>query len=277
MALTHFIRETWVAAIDAALQENSVGLALFRKNYGGDIERGKTIHLSAVVPPTITNYATSRTTTAEAVADDGDALPIDHADAFDFKVDDIDKAQAAGSFEEYTRSAALALAEKAEGELFKAAKAGGSQVAGVTGPKSFDDAFAVVRDIRKAMSKNKVPQGERVLVVNAEFAALLLDSKGGILVRADESGTPAGLREATLGNLLGFTVVQSEAVPVVNTPAAYGIWKPALAYVSQIDEVETMRAHDSFADRVRGLHVYGVKALTYYRRGISYVDAAPVP
>jgi hypothetical protein len=32
-----------------------------------------------------------------------------------------------------------------------------------------------------------------------------------------------------------------------------------LAYVSQIQETEALRAQNKFADRLRGLHVYGAK------------------
>lgn len=272
MALTNFIRETWTAAVAEAFQESAVAAPLLRKQYGGDIERGSKIHLTAVVPPTINDYAATRTTSPEAVADDGDELLIDKAKAFDFKVDDIDKAQAAGNFEAWTMGAGRALAEEIDTDIFTEVKAGGTALSGGTVPTDAASAIEVVRDLRKALSKGKVPAGDRALFVNAEFAALLL-SADGILLRADESGTTAGLREASLGRLLGFGVYESENLPVVATPAAYAVWTPAVGFVSQIDEVESMRDNDSFADRVRGLAVYGVQVFSYHSAGVVYLDA----
>src|SRR5690606_12953036 len=72
-----------------------------------------------------------------------------------------------------------------------------------------DEAHDVIRDLRKVLNKAHVPLGSRVLVVNAEFEALLL-SADAKLTSADVSGSPAGLRSATIGNLLGFRVVRSE-------------------------------------------------------------------
>ena len=53
---------------------------------------------------------------------------------------------------------------------------------------------------------------------------------------------------------------------------AVAFHQPALAYVSQVNEQEALRDQDSFADRVRGLHVYGGKivrptAVQIYKKG----------
>ena len=40
---------------------------------------------------------------------------------------------------------------------------------------------------------------------------------------------------------------------------AAGIYTPSLAFISQVNKTESMRAENKFADRVRGLHVYGGK------------------
>src|SRR5690606_29555003 len=98
-----------------------------------------------------------------------------------------------------------------------------------------DEAHDVIRDLRKVLNKAHVPLGSRVLVINAEFEALLLgaDAK---LTSADVSGTPAGLRSATIGNLLGFRVVTSENLPETDAPQALAFYSPAVAYVSQIEK-----------------------------------------
>jgi hypothetical protein len=134
---------------------------------------------------------------------------------------------------------------------------GAATPAALDTPEEF---FNVVRDLRKTLNKNLVPQGNRVLVVNAEFEAMLLSSAAK-LTNADVSGTTEGLRNATLGNLLGFTVYTSEHLPVTDKAQVLAFYQPAIAYVSQIEKTEALRSQDKFADRLRGLHVYGGKVV----------------
>ena len=94
------------------------------------------------------------------------------------------------------------------------------------------------------------------------------DSK---LVQADKSGSTDGLREAVIGRLMGFDVITSPFLDD-SAPMAIAFHQPALAYVSQVNEQEALRDQDSFADRVRGLHVYGGKivrptAVQIYKKG----------
>lgn len=96
---------------------------------------------------------------------------------------------------------------------------------------------------------------DRVLLINAAFEEFLL-SDGSKLTSFDKSNMTDGLREAAIGRLLGFDVVTSPWLD--NTkPMAIGFHKPSVAYVSQVEKTESMRAEQTFADRVRGLHVYG--------------------
>ena len=110
------------------------------------------------------------------------------------------------------------------------------------------------------MAKAKVPASERVLVFNAEFAALL-DENDSKLMKANESATTAGLRNASYGKILTFDTYESENLPQVTVPQVVGFHRSALAYASQIDKTEAMRAQSKFGDRLRGLHVYGAKNL----------------
>jgi hypothetical protein len=191
-------------------------------------------------------------------------LLIDQEKSFDFYVDDIDRAQAAGSMDAYTRSAGEGLAEDADKFILSTAvngAAAGNVIPAVAQASlTPESVFNVIRDMRKALNKAKVPAGNRVLVVNAEFEALLLDNSAK-LTAVDISGSPAGLREASLGRLLGFDIYTSENLPTVAQAQALAFYKPSVAYVSQVEKTEALRAQDKFADRLRGLHVYGAKVL----------------
>jgi hypothetical protein len=127
-------------------------------------------------------------------------------------------------------------------------------------PTTGDGAFDVFADAQKALNKNKVPIAGRCAAINAEMYRLLVDANSK-LTAFDTSGDTVGLREGTIGNLLGFRTVLSLHLPDNSTPQGV-FWHPrAVAFVSQIDKVEARRDQNSFSDRVMGLHVYGGKVV----------------
>lgn len=266
MAITNFIPEIWSAAVAEALQAQAVIAPIVSRQYEGDARRGNQVNVTGVIVPTITDYAAaSRTTSAEDLTDDGDSLLIDQEKSFDFHVDDIDRVQAAGSFEAWTTAAGRALANDADAYIGAQMVANGttlstdiSDVGGASNPGNA--AHTILRDARKALNKADIPGGMRFALINAEFEAHLLgaDSK---LTSVDTSGSPAGFRQAVIGQYMQFTVVTSNLLPELDAPEAVFFWAPAVPYVSQIDQTEGMRSHTKFADRVRGLHVYGAKVL----------------
>lgn len=263
MAISNFIPEVWAAQMLVDFKEQSIAAGLVNRQYEGEASKGNTVNITAAIDVTITDYAgAGRTTSAEAVTDDNLQLVIDQEKSFDFYIDDIDRAQAAGTMDAFTTSAAVGLAEDADKYLFALA-ASNADTGNILTPSAITDgegAWNVLRDLRKKLNLCKVPQANRVVVINSEFEALLLDASSK-LTAVDTAGDPSALREATLGRLLGFTVIMSENLPVTNDPQALAFYQPAIAYVSQIEKTEALRASDKFADRLRGLHVYGGKVI----------------
>lgn len=263
MAIQHFIPEIWNAQMLTDFREQAVAANLVNREYEGNATRGNTVKITSAVDVAVKDYkAAGRTTSADAVSDDGQDLLIDQEKSFDFYIDDIDRAQAAGSMDAYTRSAAEGLAEDAD-KFILATAVTGADSGNVLDPATIstgDEAFDVLMDLALALNVRSVPKGNRVAVINARFERLLLgaDSK---LTSVDTSGTPAGLRDAIVGRLGGFTVVSSENLPETDAPQVLAFYRPSVAYVSQIEKTEAMRAQDKFADRLRGLHVYGGKVI----------------
>ena len=159
--------------------------------------------------------------------------------------------------DKYSESAAAGLVEDAETFLTTMTLTSGTAATGLTTPTNWETAYDVVRGLRRRLTSAKVPQANRTLLVNAAFEEFLL-SDGSKLTAFDKSNTTEGLREAIIGRLLGFDVVVSPWVDD-SKPTAAGIYTPSLAFVSQVNKTESMRAENKFADRVRGLHVYGGK------------------
>lgn len=281
MAIDNFIPEIWSAATQEALQEEAVIAPLVSRRFEGDARRGNQVNITGVVVPTITDYAgAGRTTSAEDLNDEGDSLLIDQEKSFDFHVDDIDRVQAAGSFEAWTTAAARGLANDADGFIGARMVAQGTSlttdvtdIGGATNPG--DAAHTVARDANKALNKANIPSQGRVALINAEYEAHMLgaDAK---LTSADTSGDPRGLRAATIGMYLGFRFVRSNLLPELDVPQAVFFWAQSVPYVSQINETEGLRSHTKFADRVRGLHVYGMKVLDLpgYANGVQVYSEA---
>ncbi|OXN01475.1 P22 phage major capsid protein family protein [Bifidobacterium vansinderenii] len=261
MAITNFIPEIWSASILENFHKQSVITQLANRQYEGELRTGNKIHIPGIVDITIKDYkANKRTTTPDEVQDTGIELDITEEKNFDFYVDDIDQAQAGRSFAEYTTSAGIGLVDDAEAFLTKKLIAEGTAIAGAGQVTTWTEAYNAVLAVRKAMNDALAPKTERYLIVNSAFEMLLL-SDGSKLTSFDKSGMTDGLREASIGRLVGFTVLESDYIADQDTPIAIGLWKPALAYVSQINSTEALRSQDKFADRVRGLHVYGGKVI----------------
>lgn len=272
MALDNFIPEIWADEMMDRWENEVVFPHLVSRRYEGDARKGNVVHLTGVVAPTIKNYKTgvlldaadnpiSRTTKADEISDTGVDLLIDQEKSFDFKVHDIDRVQAAGSLQDYTNAAGDGLATDSDtflGSLLVTNGTSMTAAAVATGNAAWDK----IVEARKLLQKAKVPAANRVLAINPEFEELLLkaDSK---LTSFDTSGDTNGLREATLGKILGFRVVSAANLPNAagDKPRFVAFHQSAAAYVSQIDTIEALRDGESFADRVRGLHVYGGKTI----------------
>lgn len=261
MAINNFIPEIWSSKMQVSFQTQAVWAGLTNREYEGDLTSGNKLHITSPVPIDIKDYkAANRTTSADAISDTGIELDIDQEKSFDFYVDDIDRAQAAGDLSAYTQSAADGLVQDADKFLAALAVAQSTDVTPGAPATDAPSAWNVLRDLRKALNKASVPFAQRVFVANAEFTALLEehDSK---MTSADQSGTTAGLREASMGRILGFDGFGSENLPETDAPQVVAFHRSAIAFVSQVQKTEAMRAENKFADRLRGLHVYGAKVV----------------
>ena len=138
--------------------------------------------------------------------------------------------------------------------------------AGVANPLTI-----IARMARKLDQQNVDSQG-RWLVVDPVFCEILKDEDSR-LFNSDFGGS--GLQNGiVLNNLHGFKVYMSNNLPSIGTGPAttggtnasnYGMivagHSSAVATAEQINKTETYRDPDSFADIVRGMHLYGRKIL----------------
>ena len=130
----------------------------------------------------------------------------------------------------------------------------------------------IARMARKLDQQNVDTQG-RWLCVDPVFMEILRDEDSR-LQNAD-FGESGGIRNGlVVNNLHGFQVYVSNNLPTIGTGPAtnaasntsnYGVivggHSSAVATAEQINKTETYRDPDSFADIVRGMHLYGRKIL----------------
>jgi hypothetical protein len=176
-------------------------------------------------------------------------------------VDDVNRVQAAGSFDQFQADAGAGLADTAEDFVLTTMLSGGTS-AGTTAVTTAALADTAVKNIRTALVKAKVPSAGRFLAVNPEAAAYLMDSSTS-LFKANESGSDETIRNGVIGRYRGFTVVETPSASLVNTskPVFIGYWGRAVAFAEQLVQQRANPALDAFGDQIDGLHVYGAKVL----------------
>lgn len=270
MAIDNFIPEIWAAGVTTAFTANQVVIPTLTQTYSGEATKGNTVHIIGATTPTIVDYAAAgRTIDAEALADTEVTLLIDQERAFSVNVDDVDAVQAAGSFDAWVQSAGAALGEDAEEAVLAAMVAGGTSA--VTTPAAVDtteEALAAIRAIRLALTKAKVPAADRFVAVNPAMADLLVAG----LSQVQIAGGDNELRNGQIARLYGMTVLETPLFAEATKPVAVGYHSSAVAFVAQIDKVESLRNPSKFADIVRGLNVFGTK-VTRPAAVVKYVSA----
>lgn len=266
MAISNFVPEVWSSALLQNLRANLVyGQAgVINRNYEGDISQaGDTVHITAFSDPAVRSYTKNTNITYDLLTDDTRALIIDQQKYFAFTVDDIDRRQALPGFvDETTTGASYNLSSAADtylSGLMKAAVTAGNTATAVTAPTA-SNAYTTLVGLRTILNKSNTPAQGRWVIVPPEFYALLLQDDR--FVRADASGTTAGLRNGISGRAAGFDVMESNTVPFTGDVFSVIAGHPmATTYAEQIVKVESLRLENQFGDGVRGLHVYGAKVV----------------
>lgn len=186
---------------------------------------------------------------------DGEFLKVNHLDATDFgSLGSADSASTA-----YATGDSIPLAPRLPG----ATALSSATVSPLT----------VIARMARQMDTANVEARGRWLVVDPVFVEMLKDEDSRML-NADYGG--AGLQNGlVLNNLHGFRVYISNSLPAKGTGAGtsgalaqdanFGVilggQDDAVASAEQINNVENYRDPDSFADIVRGMHLYGRKIL----------------
>ena len=132
----------------------------------------------------------------------------------------------------------------------------------------------IISRMKRLLDQQQVDSQGRWLVVDPVFMEILADEDSR-LMNADYGESGALRNGLTLNNFHGFRVYTSSNLPAVGTGSGtsgtanqltnFGVivagHDSSVATAEQINKTETYRDPDSFADIVRGMHLYGRKIL----------------
>jgi N4-gp56 family major capsid protein len=267
MAITQMLPSVWSARILAKLEKKLVFAqsGVVNRDYEGEIRQaGDRVHVHAFNDLTVANYVKDSTTiTYENLTDTRVTLLVDQAKYFAFRVDDINAAQMMPKLIDAAADrAAYQLAETADrfvAGLYTGASASAPDNVVETSQFTSANVYDKLVDFSVLMDAQNIPAEGRFLVVPPWVAGLLqknatfLQAQPNVVLNG-EVGQVAGVRILKSNN-----VVTTGSAPVVHH--MMGGVPAAVTYAEQIVNLEGLRLEGSFADAVRGLHLYGGKVL----------------
>lgn len=271
MSIKRFKPEFWSAKLLVALRKSLIygGPGMVNRDYEGDIsEAGDTVRITSIGRPTIGTYVPNQTViTPEELNDAQRTLVVDQAKFWAFKVDDVDKRQAAGDVMPQAMSeAAYGLRDVVDqylASLYTQAQSA-NQIGTVSVPTANPEYFynKIVVPLGVALDEADVPPENRWMVIPPWlYGRALLDPN---FINADKSGDGGtAFRNGIVGSSGGFTIMRSNNAPNPTgddfvVTAGNGT---AISFAEQINKTEAYRPESSFSDAVKGLAVYGAKVI----------------
>lgn len=271
MALENFIPEIWSANILSNLNKELVygNSDVTNTDYEGEIKQaGDTVKINSIGRITVFDYTkNTNMPDPETLTDSQKTLVIDQQKAFNFQVDDIDKAQQNPKvMAEAMQEAAYALADVKDQFLagFHTSAAAANLIGNDTTPVAVTtgtQAYDYLVDGGVLLDEQHIPSEGRVATVPSWFHGLLL--KDDRFVKSGTDSAASTLAKGVVGEAAGFQIRKSNNVPNV-TGTKYKIQlthKMARSFAAQIASTEAYRPEKRFADAVKGLSVYGGKLI----------------
>jgi len=264
MALNNFIPSIWSETLYQALDNTYVAVRNCNRAFEGEIRgKGDAVTICGIGPVSVFDYTKNTDMNApETLTDMSRTLTISQAKAFNFQIDDVDRAQQFPKvMNEAMRVAASALSAAADEHVFSLYRnALEENVITETGV-TYENMLDLLIAARKKLIAAGVTSQDVVLEVSPDVAALILKAK---ILTAD-AGDEA-LESGYIGNFVGFRVYVSNHI--ATKEESEGIFhkcfartRRAIAFAEQLSEIDAYRPEKRFADAVKGLHLYGAKVV----------------
>ena len=267
MAYSNFIPSVWSESITRELERVCVFAEDCNRQYEGDVsKKGDSVHILGVGKPTIKSLsrenASGEIDEAEEVSDTSVIMNINQIRYFNYKVGDIDKAQAIGGLmDALSQETSEGLAN--EIDKYIAQMALGADVSKLSASASVvtkDNVLSILDDAIEALQENDVNMASGVTVtVSPRFYKLFKQAY--VSKSTDNQETLQNGKVATYGNVtvkLSNNVAKSESGAVDNIMIRT---KRAIAFVNPLTHTEAYRPEKSFADAVKGYALFDGKVV----------------
>ena len=244
-------------------------------DYAGEIENfGDTVNIIKEPTITVSSYTRGGQINIQNLADDQLQLTVDQANAFAFKVDDIEERQSHINFEALaTSSGAYALKDSYDENVIAAMFSGAGTTVGSDGSgtdtgfgTSETDPTDILANSAKRLHAADVPTDNRWFLGTPEFYEQLGQASAKLMDASVTGDGTSPLRNGSVldGQVNGFRLYMTNNFAASSTSNYFKVMfghMSSTATANQIAKTEVVRDPDSFADIVRGLHIFGRKVL----------------
>ncbi len=269
MAYSNFIPSVWAESINRELERACVFVEDCNRQYEGNVsKKGDTVHILGIGKPTIHTLdranASGNIEEAEEVDDNSIPLKIEQIRYFNYKVGDIDKAQAVGGLmdalaEETSEGLANAMdkyiADMAIDEAVEMLNKEGAVIV------TKDNVLTMLDDAIQALQENDVNMTKGVTVtVSPRFyklfkqAYLSNDTNNSEMLKNGKVAMYGNVTVKLSNNVCKTGEGDTEDNIMIRT-------KRAIAFVNPLTHTEPYRPEKSFADAVKGYALFDGKVV----------------
>ena len=288
LANGNFVPQIYSQKVLKYFRRASVAEAITNTDYSGEIENfGDTVKIIKEPTITVSAYQRGASINSQDLTDAEISLTVDQGNYFAFKVDDIEERQSHVNFEALaTSSGAYALKKQYDYNVLSNINSNATTDTSNLGAASSaiscntgNECANYLSTAARLLDENDVPEENRWAVAPPQFYEILRQAAAKLMDASvtGEATSPLMNGNVTSRKVHGFTLYQSNAIAVggagSDATATFGPSSTsgetnvlfghmsAVATASAIAKTEVVRDPNSFADIVRGLHVFGRKVL----------------
>jgi hypothetical protein len=264
MSVRNFVPKLWSARLLANLDKKLVFRGLVNTDYEGEIAQfGDSVVINQMGNITIKDYDGSDIDTPDDVTSVTQTLLIDQAKYFNFKVKDIDAAQANVELVDRAMDrAAYAIGDEIDRAIAGLVVGAGIHVGTVASPIEItvSNAYDKLVDLGVKLDEENVSRVGRNVVLPAWYLGLLSkDPRFTANFTILENGVVEGASVGGFGISMSNNIKRDATdTSIYHIPA---MTDAAISFAAQVTETEAYRPESNFADAVKGLYVYGHKVV----------------
>ena len=283
MALDQFKPTLWSRRFIVNTDKALVFRNVVNTNYQGEVAFGNILKINEIGDVTVSDYVAATGVSWQDVDDAQKTLIIDQKKYFAFAVDDVDAVQMnVNIMDGVMQKAAFAVADTIDQYI-----AALYSQAGVTNATNLGSAATglnlyaknmpdLITYMHRYLDEANAPK-DRWCVAPPWFMQLLkyaMIVNGASLLKGIDAPNSVNQYPAGLPGM-GFNWFESNNVQVDSTNTEYAVMfgsYDALTYAGQLEKIEAVRRESYFADGMKGLYVYGAKAVRPDHLGVVYAN-----